>query len=106
MTKFQFFNLIKGLQFGALCENMLLENALDGGTIRTVFDPNAKVDKVIAAGSYIWIWADDNADVAYIDELINDTLHIESDVVVEWIGWNGNAEPRKHYILLVDKSIK
>lgn len=106
MTKFQFFNLIKGLQFAALCDNFLLENALDGGTIHTVFDLNAKVDKSVVPGSYIWIWADDNGDAQYIDELINDTLHIESDVVAEWIGWSGNAEPRKHYILLVDKSIK
>lgn len=106
MTKIQFFSLIMGLQYGALCDNMLLEKALDGGTIHTVFDPNAKVDKAIVTGSYIWIWADDNSEVEFIDELINDTLHIENDVVAEWIGWNGNAEPRKHYILLVDKSIK
>lgn len=106
MTKFQFFNLIKGLQIGALCDNFVLENVLDGGTIHTVFDQNAKVDKSAVPGSYIFIWADDNGDAQYIDELINGTLHIQSDVLAEWIGWNGNAEPRKHYILLVDKSIK
>lgn len=106
MTKYQFFNLVKGLQYGALGDNMLLENALDGGTIHTVFDPNAKMDKTIVPGSYIWIWADDNSDVEFIDELINDTLHIESDIVAEWLSWNIVGEPRKHYILLVDKSIK
>lgn len=106
MTKFQFFNLIKGLQIGALCDNFVLENVLNGGTIHTVFDQNAKVDKSVVPGSYIYIWADDNGDAQYIDELINGTLHIQSDVLAEWIGWNGNAEPRKHYILLVDKSIK
>lgn len=106
MTKFQFFDLIKGLQIGALCDNFVLENVLDGGTIHTVFDQNAKVDKSVVPGSYIFIWADDNGDAQYIDELINGTLHIQSDVLAEWIGWNGNAEPRKHYILLVDKSIK
>lgn len=106
MTKFEFFNLVKGLQFAALCENMLLEHALEGGTVRTVFDPNAKVDKTVIPGSYIWIWADDNNDVEYIDELINDTLHIENDLVAEWISWRKCAEPRKHYILLVDKMVK
>lgn len=103
MTKFQLFNLVKGLQIGALSENMLLVNAIEGGTIRSVFTPSVKVDKTIVPGSYIWLWADDNDDVEFIDRLINDTLHIEKDVVAEWIGWRANAEPRKHYILLVDK---
>lgn len=103
MTKFQLFNLIKGLQIGALSENMLLVNALEGGTIRSVFYPHAKVNKTIVAGSYIWIWADENDYVEFIDDLINDTLHIEKDVVAEWIEWDANGEPRKHYILLVDK---
>ena len=103
MTKFQFFNLVKGLQIRALSENMVLVNALESGTIQSVFTPRAKVNYTIVPGSYIWIWAEDNSDVEFIDELINETLHIEKDVVAEWIGWNPNAEPRKHYILLVDK---
>lgn len=103
MTKFQLFNLVKGLQIGALGEEMVLVNALEGGTIRSVFTPDAKVNKTIVPGSYIWIWADDNNYVEFIDDLINDTLHIEKDVVAEWIEWKSNAEPRKHYILLVDK---
>lgn len=106
MTKYQFFNLIKGLQLGALSDNMLLENALNGGTVREVFSPYAMSGRVLEPGSYIWIWSDDNDDVEYIDELINDTLHIEDDVIAEWIGWNDKAEVRKNYILLVDKSIK
>lgn len=103
MTKFQLFELVKGLQLWILDEEMLLVNTSEGGTIRSVFTPNAKFDKTINPGSYIWVWADDNDDVEYIDRLINDTLHIEKDVVAEWIEWRANAEPRKHYILLVDK---
>ena len=103
MTKLQFFDLVKGLQIGALSEGMLLVNALEGGTIRSVFTPDAKVNNTIVPGSYIWIWADDNSYVEFIDDLINDTLHIEKDVVAEWIQLGANAEPRKHYILLVDK---
>lgn len=103
MTKFQLFNLIKGLQIGALDEEMVLVNTFEKGTIRSVFTPHAKVNKTIVPGSYIWIWADDNHNVEYIDGLINDTLHIEKDEVAEWIQWEANAEPRKHYILLVDK---
>lgn len=82
---------------------MWLVNALEGGTIRSVFTPKVKIDKTIAPGSYIWIWADDNNYVEFIDDLINDILHIEKDVVAEWIEWKSNADPRKHYILLVDK---
>lgn len=103
MTKFQFFNLVKGLQIGILGEEMVLVNALERGTIRSLFTPDVKFDKTIEPGSYIWIWADNNDNVEYIDRLINDTLHIEKDVVAEWIEWGANAEPRKHYILLVDK---
>lgn len=103
MTTFQFFNLVEGLQIRSLVEKMYLVNALEGGTIHSVFTPRAKVNYTIVPGSYIWIWADNNDDVEFIDGLINDTLHIEKDVVAEWIGWNSNAEPRKHYILLVDK---
>lgn len=106
MTTFQFFNLVKGLQFAALSDNFVLENARNGGTIHTVFDPNAKVEKEVIPGSYIWIWGDDNSDVQVIDELINETLHIQDSVIAEWIGWNKVANPRKHYILLVDKMIK
>lgn len=103
MTKFQFFNLVKGLQIGVLGEEMLLVNAPEGGTIHSVFTPDVWFDKTIVPGSYIWIWADFNDDVEFIDNLINDILHIKKDVVATWIEWRANAEPRKHYILLVDK---
>lgn len=103
MTTFQFFNLVKGLQSAALSDNFVLENALNGGTIHTVFDPHAKVEKEVIPGSYIWIWADDNSDVQVIDELINETLHIQDSVIAEWVSWNEVVDPRKHYILLVDK---
>ena len=102
MTKIQFFNLISGLQMGALCDNMLLENT-NGGTVSTVFSPYAMSQRVLEAGCYIWIWSDDNSDVEYIDNLIKNELHIQNDVVADWIGWNDKAEVRRNFILLVDK---
>lgn len=105
MTTFQFFSLVEGLQWGALTDNFVLQNAYNGGTVHTVFDPHAKVDKDVVPGSYIWIWADDNSDEEYIDGLIYQT-HIEDAIIAKWLGLGLNGELRSHYILLVDKLVK
>lgn len=105
MTKFQFFNLIKGLQIGALCDNFVLENVFDGGTIHDVFTEDADVNKDIVPGSYIWVWSEYEDDIKYIDELIYDTLHIRKDVVASWIQYGFMQKKTKHYILLVDKGL-
>lgn len=105
MTTFQFFSLIEGLQIGALTENFVLQNAYNGGTVHTAFDIHAQVDKDVVPGSYIWIWADDNSDVQFIEELINETLQIQDSLIATWIEWSLNAEPRAHYILLVEKLV-